>query len=82
MDAAGLRVDMLRQRVGIGAFELSELPPVEEFRRQPPLSLGQLLAPDQIFQHFAAANVPEPSSLGLAALGLAALGLLVRRRRT
>ena len=41
--AVGLRIDVARQRIGVGRVELGDLPPVEDLPRQRVALLGQLL---------------------------------------
>ena len=43
VDALGARIDEARQRVGVGRFQLGELAPVEDARRQLVALLGEIL---------------------------------------
>ncbi len=54
MDAAGFGVDVLRQRVRVGALELGKLPPFEQLCGQAPRVLGQVLAGDEVVEHIGA----------------------------
>ena len=69
VDAAGVRVDLLDQRVGVGARQLLQLAPVEDHARQ------LVARPRQLLQHLGAGGVG-------AGLGLAALAAEASARRT
>ncbi|HUU84391.1 MAG TPA: LamG-like jellyroll fold domain-containing protein, partial [Phycisphaerae bacterium] len=42
---------------------------------------GYALSPDEVFQHWYAANVPEPSSMVMALLALVGFVVVARRRK-
>ena len=65
VDALGLRIDVVRQRVGVGRAQLRHLPPVQNLLRQLVALLGQ------VFQHLRAGR--PLAGLGLGAAGQAHL---------